>query len=332
MQLVVAGKAHPADDGGKRLIQQLVQFADDEDVRERIVFLPDYDIAMATTLYPGCDVWLNNPIRPLEASGTSGMKAALNGALNLSILDGWWDEWFDGENGWAIPTADGIEDADRRDDIEAEALYSLIENSVAPAFYRRDDQGVPPRWMAMLKHTLRTLGPKVLASRMLREYVLRLYMPAAISSRAVDADGFAVARDLADWKKRVRAEWSNIRIDHVEADGVGDAVMQGTPITVRAYVSLGHLTPDDVVVQAVHGRVDADDRLTHPEHVPMAAVEGFDGNRWEYRLVIDLDRNGPFGYTVRILPAAPRARGFGGAGPAGACRRRATAWRTASSR
>ena len=305
VQLVVAGKAHPADDGGKRLIQQLVQFSDDEEVRERIVFLPDYDIAMATTLYPGCDVWLNNPIRPLEASGTSGMKAALNGALNLSILDGWWDEWFDGENGWAIPTADGIEDADRRDDIEAEALYSLIENSVAPAFYRRDDQGVPPRWMSMLKHTLRTLGPKVLASRMLREYVLRLYMPSAISSRVVDADGFAIARDLADWKTRLRAEWSSIRIDHVEADGVGDAVMQGAPITVRAYVSLGQLTPDDVIVQAVHGRVDADDRLTDPEHEPMAAVEGFDGNRWEYRLVIDLDRNGPFGYTVRILPRHP---------------------------
>ena len=216
---------------------------------------------MATTLYPGCDVWLNNPIRPLEASGTSGMKAALNGALNLSILDGWWDEWFDGENGWAIPTADGVEDADRRDDLEAEALYDLIENSVAPAFYTRDANGLPPRWIAMVRHTLRTLGPKVLASRMLREYVTRLYMPAAISSRAVDANAFAVAKDLAAWKRRIRAEWPSIRIDHVEADGVGDAVMQGTPVTIRAYVSLGQLTPEDVVVQAVHGRVDADDRL-----------------------------------------------------------------------
>ena len=302
VQLVVAGKAHPADDGGKRLIQQLVQFADDEDVRHRIVFLPDYDIAMATTLYPGCDVWLNNPIRPLEASGTSGMKAALNGGLNLSILDGWWDEWFDGENGWAIPTADGIEDADRRDDLEAEALYNLIETSVAPAFYRRDDNGVPPRWLAMLKHTLRTLGPKVLASRMLREYVLRLYMPAAISSRFVEADDFAVARDLAIWKTRIRTQWPTIRVDHVEADGVGDAVMQGTTITIRAYVSLGLLTPDDVVVQSVCGRVDADDRLIQPVHEPMEPVESYDGNRWQYRLVVDLDRNGPFGYTVRVLP------------------------------
>jgi starch phosphorylase len=185
VQLVVAGKAHPADDGGKRLIQALVNFADAEGVRHRIVFLPDYDMSMAVHLYPGCDVWLNNPIRPLEASGTSGMKAALNGALNLSILDGWWDEWFDGENGWAIPTADGVDDADRRDDLEAEGLYQLIENSVAPAFYNRDERGLPPRWLAMLKHTLRTLGPKVLATRMVREYVNRLYVPAALASRAI---------------------------------------------------------------------------------------------------------------------------------------------------
>jgi len=302
VQLVVAGKAHPADDGGKRLIQQLVQFSDAEDVRHRIVFLPDYDISMATTLYPGCDVWLNNPIRPLEASGTSGMKAALNGALNLSILDGWWDEWFDGENGWAIPTADGVDDADRRDDIEAEALYTLIEKSVAPAFYTRDESGLPPRWLAMVKHTLRTLGPKVLASRMLREYVTRLYVPAAEASRAVEADGFALARDLGVWKARVEGAWSALRIDHVEADGIADAVMQGTQVTVRAYVSLGDLAPDDICVEAVHGRVDADDRLVDPHHAAMEAVEQFDGNRWLYRVSIDLDRNGPFGYTVRALP------------------------------
>jgi starch phosphorylase len=302
VQLVVAGKAHPADDGGKRLIQQLVAFADDEEVRHRIVFLPDYDISMATTLYPGCDVWLNNPIRPLEASGTSGMKAALNGALNLSILDGWWDEWYDGENGWAIPTADGIDDAERRDDLEAEALYSLIENSVAPAFYARDERGLPPRWLAMVRHTLRILGPKVLASRMLREYVMRLYVPASLSERAAEAGDYAIARDLAGWKKSLRAAWAGIRIEHVEADGVGDAVMQGTPITVRAYVALGELTLDDVDVQVVCGRVDADDRLIEPAHVSMDVADGFAGNRWQFSKVVDLDRNGPFGYTVRVMP------------------------------
>ena len=138
VQLIMAGKAHPADDGGKRLIQQIVELGDDPELRDRVVYLPNYDIAMAQPLYPGCDVWLNNPLRPYEACGTSGMKAALNGGLNLSILDGWWDEWFDGENGWAIPSADVVADADRRDDLEANALYDLMTNQVASRFYDRD--------------------------------------------------------------------------------------------------------------------------------------------------------------------------------------------------
>src|SRR6185436_13131260 len=151
-------------------------------------------IAMAQPLYPGCDVWLNNPLRPYEACGTSGMKAALNGGLNLSILDGWWDEWFDGENGWAIPTADGVDDPDRRDDLEAAALYELIEGSVAPRFYARDDRGLPTRWLEMVRHTLASLGPKVLASRMVADYVRQLYVPASAAGHRTSGDA---ARELA---------------------------------------------------------------------------------------------------------------------------------------
>ena len=315
IQLVVAGKSHPADDGGKRLIQELVEFADSADVRHRIVFLPNYDMTMATLLYPGCDVWLNNPIRPLEASGTSGMKAALNGALNLSILDGWWDEWFDGENGWAIPTADGVDDADRRDDIEADALYGLIEKAVAATFYDVDEARLPRRWIGMVRHTLRTLGPKVLSTRMVREYVLRLYLPAGSSSREMAASGFALAREVCAWKQRARAQWPLLRVDHVEAEGVGDSVSLGTPITVRSFVSLGELSPDDVLVQAVYGRVDADDRFIAPRHAAMQPAESFEPGGWEYRLTLPLEQNGPFGYTVRILPhhvglAAPEEMGL----------------------
>ena len=302
VQLVVAGKAHPADDGGKRLIQELVRFADDPEVRHRIVFLPDYDIAMATTLYPGCDVWLNNPIRPLEASGTSGMKAALNGALNLSILDGWWDEWYDGENGWAIPSADGVDDADRRDDIEASALYDLIEREVAPTFYPRGDDGLPHRWIERVRHTLMTLGPKVLASRMVSEYVTRLYTPAACSSRLASADDFALARDLATWKARVQAAWSGVAVEHVEASGIGDTPSLGAPLHVRAHVRLGDLTPDDVLVQVVFGRVDGDDRLLSPEYADLKPHESYDGSRWLFSGDFSLERTGPFGYTVRVLP------------------------------
>lgn len=302
IQIVVAGKAHPADDGGKRLIQELVRFADDPEVRHRIVFLPNYDIGMATILYPGCDVWLNNPIRPLEASGTSGMKAALNGALNLSILDGWWDEWYDGENGWAIPSADGVADVDRRDDLEAAALYDLIEREVAPTFYQLGDDGLPHRWIERVRHTLQTLGPKVLASRMVSEYVTRLYTPAALGTRAFSADDYALGRDLAEWKARVRAGWSQVAVEHVESAGVGDAPSLGAPVRLRTHVRLGSLTPEDVIVQVVSGRVDSDDQLVDPQIDVLAPGASWEGGRWLFDGELSLARTGPFGYTVRVLP------------------------------
>ncbi|MFF0297179.1 alpha-glucan family phosphorylase [Kitasatospora sp. NPDC004614] len=320
VQIVVAGKAHPADDGGKRLIQQLVAFADDPAVRHRIVFLPDYDMAMAKALYPGCDVWLNNPLRPLEACGTSGMKAALNGCLNLSILDGWWDEWYDGQNGWAIPTADGgtgegvldpeSREAERRDDIEAAALYDLIEHQVAARFYDRGADGLPHRWISMVRHTLVTLGPKVLAGRMVREYVERLYVPAAGARRrlAGSASDYAGAKALAGWKATVRDAWPSVRVEHVEADGVGEAQELGATLALRVQVALGRLGPEDVEVQVVSGRVDESDRISEATTLALKPAVGgpdLDG-RLRYEGHLELARTGPFGYTVRVLPAHAR--------------------------
>ncbi|WP_018544583.1 glycosyltransferase family 1 protein [Streptomyces sp. LaPpAH-108] len=302
VQIVVAGKAHPADDGGKRLVQELVRFADDPRVRHRIVFLPDYGMGMAQKLYPGCDVWLNNPLRPLEACGTSGMKAALNGCLNLSVLDGWWDEWFQPDFGWAIPTADGAAtDPDRRDDIEAAALYELLEQRVTPRFYEQGRGGLPDRWIEMVRQTLTLLGPKVLAGRMVREYVERLYAPAAQAHRALDPD---TARDLAAWKARVRAAWPGVSVDHVETTAPAATAELGTSVGLRVRVGLGDLTPDDVEVQAVSGRVDSGDRITDASAVPLKPVGNPDlEGRWLYEGPLFLDRTGPFGYTVRILPA-----------------------------
>lgn len=302
VQLVVAGKSHPADDQGKRLIQQLVRFTDDPEVRHRIVFLPNYDIAMAQSLYPGCDVWLNNPLRPLEASGTSGMKSALNGGLNLSILDGWWDEWFDGENGWAIPTADGVDDPDRRDDLEAAALYDLVEQQVAPRFYDRDGDDVPARWLEMVRHTLATLGPKVQATRMVAEYVTRLYAPAAAAGHVLAADGLAPARELAHWKRSVRDGWSRVRVDHVDSSGIGEVPQVGDRLTVRAYVSLGDLGPDDVEVQVVHGRVTEADVIEEFTAEPLALAETYEAGRYAFAGDVVLEASGPFGYTVRVVP------------------------------
>jgi starch phosphorylase len=308
VQLVIAGKAHPADEGGKKLIQEIVRFADDPEVRHRIVFLPNYDIAMALPLYPGCDVWLNNPLRPYEACGTSGMKAALNGGLNLSILDGWWDEWYDGNNGWAIPSADGIDDPDRRDDIEATALYDLIENEVAPRFYDNDDEGVPYRWIEMVRHTLKSLGPKVLADRMVRDYVEKLYTPAAGSSRNLNGD-YAGAQVLADWKHRVRSAWSGVSIDHVESSGVADVPAVGQTIDVRVFVSLGDLSPSDVDVQVLHGRITESDTLVDTSAESLTLVESYEGGRHRYDGQVSLSSTGSFGYTARILPSNPHLAG-----------------------
>jgi starch phosphorylase len=308
VQIVIAGKSHPADDGGKQLIAQMVRFADDPTVRHRIAFLPDYDIGMARYLYWGCDVWMNNPLRPLEACGTSGMKAALNGALNLSIMDGWWDEWYDGDNGWAIPSADGIVDAERRDDLEASALYDLIEKNVAPRFYDRSGSrhgDVPARWVQMVRHTLRSLGPKVVATRMVSEYVRRLYAPAAASAERMAANDYAAARELAAWRRKVLDVWPKVAVLHVDSQLSGsDGAQLGDTLALRAEVALAGLKAEDVRVEAVYGAVDAEDRLRDVTTAPLKFVEQTDGTT-RYEGEIPLDRTGGFGYTVRALPEHP---------------------------
>jgi glycogen phosphorylase len=303
IQIVIAGKAHPADEGGKRLIQQMVRFADSETVRRRIVFLPDYDMALARFLVQGADVWLNNPLRPLEACGTSGMKVALNGGLNLSVRDGWWDEWYDGGNGWEIPTADGVEDPNRRDELEASALYELISKSVAPLFYDTGADSVPQGWVEMVRHELRTLGPLVQADRMVGDYVTQLYVPAAQASRALVSDDNGTVRGLATWKARVRNAWSGVRIEHVEADGSEPSL--GAVLDVRVTTSLGDLSADDVCVEVVYGRTGEDDELVDPSYAHLTADDSAQAPHTRFSGSVELGQPGPFGYTVRVLPSHP---------------------------
>ena len=306
IQLIVAGKSHPADDAGKALIQQVVRFADRPEVRHRIAFLPNYDMSMARLLYWGCDVWLNNPLRPLEACGTSGMKSALNGGLNLSIRDGWWDEWYDGENGWEIPTADGVTDEDRRDDLEASALYDLLEKSVAPKFYDRNDGGVPSRWVEMVRHTLQSLGPKLLASRMVRDYTEKYYAPAATSTRrtiaAIEGRPFGHARELAAYRRRAAEAWPSVTVTDVDSTGLPDTPLLGSELTLTAAVALAGLRPEEVVVQAVLGRVDSAGVLTDPHYVAMTHTGSGEGGTEIFSTTTPLRVSGSMGYTVRVLP------------------------------
>ncbi len=304
IQIVIAGKSHPADDEGKRLIQKLVEFSQGVDVRERIHFLPNYDIGMAQLLYPGTDIWLNNPLRPLEACGTSGMKAALNGSLNLSILDGWWNEYYDEEDGWAIPSADSAGDGAERDALEAASMYDLIEHQIAPRFYDRGDDGVPTRWVANIRHTLATLSPELSAGRMVREYVERLYLPAAAAAQTISAKRYQPARDLAAWKTRVAAAWPGVHVTHVESGGVDASPQVGETLQVRAVVQLGGLSPDDVAVELVHGRARDGDELVdvHSVELELDSMDAATPGLAHYAGTVALARSGSFGYTVRVVP------------------------------
>ncbi|MEN9646783.1 MAG: glycogen phosphorylase [Actinomycetota bacterium] len=298
VQFVFAGKAHPQDQPGKDMIRDIEIFARQLDVNHRFVFVPDYDMAIARMMYHGCDVWLNNPRRPLEACGTSGMKAALNGALNCSILDGWWDECFDGENGWAINSADDDPDLGRRDAREATSLFGLLEREVVPLFYDRTD-GVPVGWVDKMKHNWRTLGPFVTAARMVRNYTTDLYEPAAASSRRALADDAHVARDLAQWKQRVRAAWPSVKVVGIDADTA--PAHEGDTRHVRAHVEIDGLTPDTITVQALHGPIDSEGQfIGAPLVVRLAHTEP---GVWEADYAVG--EAGPYGITVRAMPSHP---------------------------
>ena len=304
VQFVFAGKAHPADEAGKEMIRQIAAYAADLGVRHRFVFLADYDIAVARALYQGADVWLNNPRRPLEACGTSGMKAALNGTLNCSILDGWWDELFDGENGWAISSAEDVEDLDRRDEVEANSLFDLLEQQVVPLFYDRDTGFVPRRWLGRVKHALATLGPCVVASRMVRDYVTELYEPTAHRAATLSGDDGRRARELATWKVRVRQGWTDVAIERIDTDI--DVAAVGDDREAIAEVRLGSLAPADVEVQLVHGPVGQGDEMDHPSVVAMSiaadAASSASDTCTRYAASFRCDRPGRYGCTVRVLP------------------------------
>ncbi len=303
VQLVFAGKAHPADDLGKEMIRQIVSFSSQPDVRHHVVFVPDYDIAVARTLYQGADVWLNNPRRPLEACGTSGEKAALNGSLNCSVLDGWWDEMFDGENGWAISSAEGVDDLAKRDQLEADSLFSLLEDQIVPLFYERTEGPVPRRWAQRVKASLASLGPQVSASRMVRDYVEELYEPTAARADLLAAADGARARSLAAWKERIAASWKGVHIDALDA--VAAALDLGTEREVEVVVALGDLGPDDVEVQLLHGPVGRNDELQAATVVTLALAGPVEDDHLRYRGGFTCDRTGRYGLTVRIVPSHP---------------------------
>jgi starch phosphorylase len=258
-------------------------------------------MALARFLLQGCDVWLNTPRRPLEACGTSGEKAALNGVLNCSIRDGWWDEYFDGENGWAIASTEGWDDLGRRDHAEASSLFDILERQVVPLFYERAPGRPPVRWLQKVRRSLRTLGPEVSASRMVRDYVSELYEPAAAGADVMSDAGHDRAKSLAAWKQRVIDGWSGVAVGDISSDSL--AIDLGRERAVSAEVRLGPLGPDDVDVQLVHGAVGPADEITDPSILSMTLSEA--GTTYRYEGSFTCDRAGRYGFTVRVVPAHP---------------------------
>jgi starch phosphorylase len=301
VQLVFAGKAHPQDWGGKELIRDILRASRSDAFRGRIVFVEDYDMSVARALVSGVDVWLNTPRRPLEASGTSGMKAALNGVLHASVLDGWWAEAYTGDNGFAIGHGEEYADAEYGDRVEAEALYRLLEEELVPLFYDRDPEGLPRGWIARMKRSIATVGPFFNTTRMVEEYARKLYAPAAARSQELAADGLAAARALVAWRTRVNAEWSHVRVESV-TEHAPRPLRTGQELAVTADVRLGALSPDEVLVEAYHGRLHGEHTLTDGVALPLRCLGPLGEGRYRYEGTIPAQESGEHAFAVRVLP------------------------------
>jgi starch phosphorylase len=304
VQLIFAGKAHPQDSAGKELIRQIIHFARMPEIRRRIVFLEDYNITISRYLVQGVDIWLNTPRRPLEASGTSGMKAAINGAINLSIRDGWWDEAYDPEAGWAIGSGEEYGDEGYQDEVESNALYNLLEKEIVPRFFARAANGLPREWIKMMKNSMRAFGPQFNAKRMVRQYVEDFYLASQKRYCGLAENEFRRARELAVWKERLRRCWSDIRILDVKND-LQESVNVGAPFQVTAYLKISGLKPEDVSMELYQGPLDARGEIVNPQLIPMMPTGQVNGDVVEFRGSIAPDTSGRHGYAVRVLPRNP---------------------------
>jgi glycogen phosphorylase len=301
VQLVFSGKAHPQDFGGKELIKAIVRASRHPPFRGHILFVEDYDMSVARALVSGVDVWLNTPRRPLEASGTSGMKAAVNGALHASVLDGWWAEAWAGDNGFAIGRGEEYADADYGDRLEAQALYRLLEEEIVPLFYDRSHDGLPHGWIARMKRSIQSIGPFFNTARMVREYTEKAYVPAARRVRALGEEGAQRAKHLASWKQRVAAAWGEVRIERVSELGPLE-VPAGSQLAVSAEVHLGSLSPGDVSVELYHGKLHGAQALPSGSSSPMRCAAELGGGRHRFEGVVAASDCGEHAYAVRVLP------------------------------
>jgi starch phosphorylase len=301
VQFVIAGKAHPKDIPGKELIRSIIHFTRDEGLSRSIVFVPNYDIHLSRDMVAGCDVWLNNPRRPREASGTSGMKAAMNGLPNLSVLDGWWDEADYIRTGWPIGHGEDYDDPDYQDDVEANALYDILEKEIVPLFYERDKDEIPRGWVAKMKQAIYFNTPQFNTARMVKDYANHGYFAASDRAQTLISQNYGPGRELAVWQLRLTEHWYDIRFEEIAISAAAD-LRVNQPFKVVACIQLGAITPDDVQVELYQGTVGVDGEIHAGFAIPMT-YQGQDANgRSFYIIEVEYSASGLQGLSLRILP------------------------------
>lgn len=304
IQFVFAGKAHPADHEGKELIKAIVNFARDPAIRRRFVFIENYDMNVARNLVQGVDVWLNTPRRPYEASGTSGMKAAVNGVLNCSILDGWWVEGYSPDVGWAIGHGEIYPDSNYQDQLESQALYDILEKQIVPLFYNRSVDNFPREWIARMKNCMRKLAPMFNTNRMVRQYTERFYIPAFGRGADLGRENLTRAIALAKSKDMYRSKWHGIKVVGVHTSGNGHYKV-GDKVQIEAMLDLPELDPKDLSVQLYAGRLTSSGEIEHPQVLPMQYTKQIAPNRHVFTGTIECRTSGRQGFALRVVPGNP---------------------------
>ncbi|RPI03642.1 MAG: alpha-glucan family phosphorylase, partial [Ignavibacteriae bacterium] len=304
VQFIFAGKAHPKDNPGKELIRQIIHFERRPEARRRMVFIEDYDMVVARYLVQGVDVWLNTPLRPMEASGTSGMKASINGAINVSILDGWWAEAYGSSTGWAIGRGEEYKDEEYQNEVESNALFDLLEKEIIPLFYTRTADDLPRSWIGKMKTAMRTIGPEYNTNRMVRQYTDDMYLPAYRRAAVLLENNLERAKQLAAWKLHLKNDWKTLKILDVKLDA-SDGLKVGDECVIRTLLDLGKLSPEDLQVEMFFGALDAKGDIGSPKSLPMHFNKKAENGTYEFTGTFKLENSGRMGHTVRILPKHP---------------------------
>src|SRR5467141_465598 len=306
VQFIFAGKAHPRDEAGKALIQEVYKLSRETGFENRIVLLEDYDSYIARRLVQGVDLWLNHPLRPLEASGTSGMKAAPNGGINLSVLDGWWREGYNGSNGWAIGAEIDNGTVEFQNQVDANSLYQLLENQIIPLYYAKPDGKLPLAWLQLMRESIRSVTPLFNTHRMVKEYTERLYIPAAKSYEDFSRDGCGAATHLSQWKTQMRKDWPQVQVSDVQiATKDRQSISVGESLQISARVHLGAVDPQHVRVEAYHGEVDNGDRLNRTASGLSQSSQADGNGNYSYQGSLPASESGTYGFSVRVVPTHP---------------------------